>query len=212
MITADTTEIFPGCPTFGFTVNPRYLVRIVEREGGYERRDRRWSRPLSYYTTVPTGDQAEGDIQNVLAFWHAVGGRAEAFRFKDWSDYKSCPVQDTPTPLDQPLAYEAGSPGGYRLSKEYTVGALTQVREIYKPKGDTIRIANALGVEQDASTWTIDEATGLLSTGGGFSGVPATWGGEFYVSVRFDSELDLTLSGYQVQAATFALRELRPQA
>lgn len=208
-VSADSLELFPGCPTFGFAVQPQYNVRIIEREGGYERRDRRWSRPLVLFTTVPTGDQSEEDIGEILAFWHAMGGRATAFRFKDWTDYRSAPLGTDITALDQPIAYTAGSPGGYQLTKEYTVGNATQVREIYKPKGDTIRVANASGIEQASSSFTIDEATGLLSINGGFAGIPTTWGGEFYVKVRFDSELDLTITNHRVQAATFSLKELR---
>jgi uncharacterized protein (TIGR02217 family) len=139
MITPDTTEIFPECPTFGYTVEPRYRVKIIEREGGYETRNRKWSRPLHRYTAVPMGQRPEKDIQSVLYFWHAVGGMTTGFRFKDWADYKSCPVQDDVTPLDQPFVFVPGSPGGYQLVKQYTVGSLTQTREIIKPKGDTIR-------------------------------------------------------------------------
>ena len=210
MILADSLETFPGCPTFGFAVEPRYLVRVTEREGGYERRDRRWSRPLVYFNTVPSGDQAEDDIATILEFWHAMGGAAEAFRFKDWSDFKSCSPSGTPAALDQPIAYEAGSPGGYRLTKEYTVGSRTQVREIYKPAGASIAIANDSGVEQDPSTWTIDEGSGLVVPAGGFAGVPATWGGEFYVRARFVS-FELEVSGYKVQQVRMTLRELRPE-
>lgn len=209
MLIPDTTEIFPGCPSFGFTSGPRYKVKIIEREGGHERRTRKWSRPLHRYTAVPMGNRIDEEIQEVLYFWHAVGGCTTGFRLKDHADYKSCKTHETPTPLDQPFIVIEESPGGYQLTKTYNVGSLEQVREIFKPKGDTIRVANELGVEQPESSWTLDEGTGLLTPGETFEGTPATWGGEFYVYVRFDSELDVTVSEQGIQHCDFAMTEIR---
>jgi uncharacterized protein (TIGR02217 family) len=171
-------------------------------------------RPLYRYATVPLGQQPADEIQQVLYFWHAVGGRTTCFRFRDWADYKSCQVQDDPLPTDQPLVYDATqSPAGYRLVKRYDFGVLSQMREIHKPEGATIRVANELGVEQDAADWTVDEATGMLYPGGGFAGTPTSWGGQFYVYVRFDSELDIEITENQIQSCTFSLLERRiPQS
>jgi uncharacterized protein (TIGR02217 family) len=209
MLQPDTLEIFPTCPTYGFTSEPRYLVKIVAREGGFERRTRKWSRPLHRYVAVPLGDRSAADVQEVLYFWHAVGGMFTTFRFRDWADYKSCAVQDEPSPTDQPFTFIPGSPGGYQLVKRYTAGSLEQLREIVKPEGATIRVANEFGVEQPSNRWILDEATGLLQPIAGFEGTPASWGGQFYVPVRFDSELPVEITNKQIQAATFALAEVR---
>lgn len=209
MLQPDTLEIFPTCPAYGFTVEPRYRVSITERDGGYERVDRKWSRPLHRYTAVPMGTRVEDDIQEVLYFWHAHGGPSTRFRFKDFADFKSCRIQDEPTPSDQPFTFIPGSPGGYQLVKVYTYGARQQVREITKPNGATIRVANQLGIEQAASTWLLDEATGLLQTLGGFSGTPTSWGGEFYVLARFDSELPISIANKQIHEASFSVAEVR---
>lgn len=209
MLIPDTAEIFPECPTFGFTSGPRYKVKIVEREGGHERRTRKWSRPLHRYSSVPMGTREDEDIQSVLYFWHAVGGMSTGFRFKDHADFQSCKTYETPTPLDQPFIFEDDSPSGYQLVKTYSIGALEQVREIYKPKGDTIRVANELGVEQPASAWTLNEGTGLLTPDVSFAGTPTSWGGEFYVYARFDSELDIEIANQRIQACNFSIAEIR---
>lgn len=206
MFTEDTTAIFPECPTFGFTSSPRYLVKIIEREGGYERRTRKWSRPLHRYTAVPFGQRPEADIQRILYFWHAVGGMATGFRFKDYADYKSSPLQDDVAPTDQPFVVVGET---YQLVKTYAFAGLEQVREIYKPKGDTIRVANELGVEQAADRWSLDEATGLLTPLVGFAGTPTTWGGEFYVYARFDSELEVEITQRRVQSCSVSMAEIR---
>lgn len=202
-------HVFPECPTYGFNVQPQYLVKIAVQEGGFERVDRRWARPLNIFTAVPIGDRDEETIQNVLYFWHAMGGRATTFLFKDWTDYKSCPVGADITAVDQPLETVTidDASTAYQLTKVYQAGPITQVREITQPKGDTIVVANASGVAQ--TDFTLDEATGVLKPGGGFTGTPHSWGGEFYVPVRFDSELDMQVVDKQIQTVSFTLREKR---
>lgn len=209
LVVPSPLEVFPECPTYGFTAQPQYLVKLVAREGGFERVDRRWSRPLNVYTAVPIGNRDEVEIQSILYFWHAMGGRATAFRFKDWTDFQSCPVQNDPAATDQPFETVSLTGGGtaYQLVKVYQVGSIQQVREITQPKGDTIIVANASGATQ--TDWTLDEATGLLKPGAGFTGTPHSWGGEFYVPVRFDSELSVGVSDKQIQTVDFTLREKR---
>ena len=210
VIPTDLVE-FPECPTYGFNAQPQYLVKIVMREGGFERGNRCWERPLIVFTAVPVGDRDEDVIQSILYFWHAMGGRATTFLFKDWTDFKSCPTQNDVTALDQPLQAvnldDAST--AYQLTKAYTVTPLTQLREITKPIGSSIVVANDFG---DAQTdFDLDESTGLLKPGGSFTGTPHSWGGEFNVPVRFDSELDVQIADKQIQAVTFTLMEKRLQ-
>jgi uncharacterized protein (TIGR02217 family) len=201
------TPTFPGCPSFGYTATPMYSVTVVRRASGHERRNANWSRPLYQYG-VTVGPRAEADIQELLEFWHAVGGNAVGFRFKDWSDYKSCYVGDTPDPLDQPLVAVTGSPSGYQLTKRYTQGARSQDREIYKPVTGTIRVADN-GTEKTITTdWTVDTTTGLVTLLFTPTG-PLTWGGEFDVPVRFDGEFPVELTSHQVESVAFTLMELR---
>jgi uncharacterized protein (TIGR02217 family) len=220
-VIADTLPIFPECPTYGFTVEPRYLVKAIERDGGFERVDRRWSRPLMFYTAVPMGDRSAEDAQSVLEFYHSVGGMAGGFRFIDYADYKSCRTYEDPTMLDQPFTVlqggggggGTGTPVGYQLTKEYiTLGdsagdSSIQLREIYKPNGATLLVANDSGEAQ--TDYTIDESSGILVPGGTFAGVPASWGGEFYVYARFTSNLSIALTNKEIQNINFTLRERR---
>lgn len=208
-VIASLYPLFPDCSTYGFTSEPRYLVKIVQREGGYERRDRKWSRPLHMYTAVPTGERRSSEMQDLLYFWHAMGGRSSRFRFKDWADYKSCQVDEDVSAFDQPFEFVAGSPGGYRMLKQYTYGSVTQEREIIHPKGSSIAVANQLGVVQSPSSYTVEEDTGFVVPGGGFSGTPNSWGGEFYVPARFDSEFSVEITNFKIHNIQFTVCELR---
>lgn len=210
-VIADTLETFPQCPTYGFSVDPFILVKIIAREGGFERTDRKWAHPLRKFTGVPIGNKPQADIEQILYFWLAVGGTAGEFRFKDYTDYKSCLLDDQIASTDQPLVEIDESPGGYQMVKQYTYGALTYERTIYRPIGSTVLVANELGVAQDSSTWSVDEATGIVQTLEGFSGVPTTWGGEFEVLCRFDGPFIPEVSDKDIQRADVSICEKREE-
>jgi uncharacterized protein (TIGR02217 family) len=204
--------VFPACPSFGFTSRPDYSVTIVERASGLRSINRNWYYPLHTYSAVPIGERAQEDIHRVLKFWHAIGGQAGRFLFFDYVDYKSSVlIDDDPLPTDQPLVEVTDSPGGWQLFKLYEDDATLyqQLRIIQKPIPGTVRIANSVGAEQPTGTWTLDEDTGILTPGVGFSGTPATWGGEFYTPVMFETAPEFAVTNRRIQQTSFALRELR---
>lgn len=210
-IQVDDTPVFPACPTYGFTVDPSILVKIVMREGGFERLDRKWDQALRKYDGVPTGEKPQADIEDILHFFLAIGGMSTYFRFKDWTDYKSCLLDEEISALDQPFVLEVGSPGGYRLTKEYAVGTYTHLRPIRRPIADTIVVANESGVAQSSANWILQESTGLLQPLPGFAGTPASWGGEFDVLVRFSAPFIPEISNFKIQRASVSLIEKREE-
>ena len=209
MITADTLERFPQCPAYGFSVDPNILVKIIIREGGFERTDRKWAHPLRKFIGIPLGDRAQADIERILYFWLTVGGTSGDFRFKDYTDYKSCLLDETISATDQPLIEIDDTAGGYQLIKQYTFGSLTYERPIYRPRGETLVVANELGAQQSSANWTIDEATGVLQPEVGFVGTPTSWGGEFDVRCRFDGSFIPEISNWKIQRADVSICEKR---
>lgn len=208
-ITADTSPVFPQTPSYGYIATPTYRGHIPEVESGFERPNRLWSRPLLFITAAPIEDAHTDDIEDVLKFFHAMGGPFTYFRFKDWSDYKSCKTFGTVSALDQPVRV-TGVAGTYQLCKEYVVGSIAQRREIYKPIGSTISIANNSGVIQSSANWTLNESNGTFTIGGGFSGTPLTWGGEFDVECRFLEEgLPIEIQDFATRNVRIAFREKR---
>lgn len=200
---------FPAAPSFGFISSPRYEVSVTRLAGGQEQRNRNWSRPL-YRFTATIGPRDSAVIQELLEFWHAMGGKEYGFRFKDWADYKSCRVAVDLSPLDAPLVLVAGSPTEYQLTKRYTFGSRSQDRDITKPVASTVRVANESGVEQAAARWTLDSTNGRLRPLGTFVGTPTTWGGEFDTAARFDmDEFPVVIEDQAVHSVQIALMELR---
>lgn len=198
---------FPGKPSFGFISAPRYSVNVVSMSSGIELRTGLWLRPLYRYT-VTVGPRAQADIEAVVAFWHAVGGKLCGFRLFDYADNKSCSLAGTPSRTDQPLVSVAGSTTIFQMVKRYSAGAQSLDRNIVKPVSGTILIARD-GTLQ-TSGFTTDYTTGVVTFGSSQAGHTLTWGGSFDVPVRFDNdELPVVIEDRQVHSVVFGLMELR---
>lgn len=190
---------FPYCPSFGYTSDAEYRVVITRRASGVEKRNRAWRYTL-VKGTVTVGPRREEEIQDLLQWWHACGGTAIGFRVKDYADYKSCYVSQTPTAVDQPLL-ETDTPGVYQLAKRYFAGIdqdsqpVYGYRPVYKPVSGTVLLSGA---------GSVDYTTGLVS---GSSG--GTAGFEYDLPMRFDSGFPVEIIEQRIQSVTFGLTELR---
>jgi uncharacterized protein (TIGR02217 family) len=200
---------FPGCPRLGLVSDPEYSVTPVRTAGGWETRNLNWAQPLTRVTiTVGPGDRLADDIQELLEFWHAVGGSAMGFRYKDWSDYKSCRIGNTPSQHDQPLVWIAGDT--YQLTKRYTAGAQSRDRAIRKPVAGTILIDDDGVLKTETTDYTVDYTTGIVTLN--FTPVSTgdlTWGGEYDIPVRFDSGFPVEQLLRTMQSVSFTLQEIR---
>jgi uncharacterized protein (TIGR02217 family) len=182
-------------------------VTITQMVSGSERRNRNWSRPLySYSCTV--GPRDEDTVQELMEFFNALGATEVGFRFRDYADFKSCRVGQDPTPFNQPMLVQAGSPVHYQLVKNYVAGTRTQTRLILKPVQGTIRVAHGSTEKHETTDWTLDYSTGLLHPLFAVTDT-LTWGGEFDTPVRFDSEFPVEIQNKQIHSVQFALVELR---
>ena len=198
-----SNEVIPLRQGYRYSSRPLYSVTPIERASGHEDLNLNWSRPLHLYTVSIDGEM-ESNIAEVLRFMHAHHGWAEPFRFKDWADYKSCDFDLEATPVDQP-AIELTTTT-FQLVKDYIYGTQSQRREIRRPLSSAVQVAvDAVPV---TSGFSIDEQTGVVT----FDSAPGgtvTWGGEFYVPVRFDGDFPIDVSDFAVEGLTFNLRERR---
>lgn len=198
---------FPACPKFGAASEPDYSVTIVPTAGGWEYRNLNSSAPLTRVTlTVGPGPDLDEEVQELLEFWHALGGPHIGFRYRDRADYKSCRVRGTPAATDQPLVLVSGAT--YQVTKRYTAGAQSRDRKIRKPRASGFLLADGGTVKTAGVDYTLDTTTGLVTLN--FSPVGAlTWGGEFDIPVRFDSTFPVEQLSYRVQSVSFVLKEFR---
>jgi len=183
-ITTDSLPVFPTDISFGRPGGPEYLTDVSVLESGHEQRNSFWAEPR-YSWDVGYTVRSIDKIYALLDFFHACRGRAKAFRFKDWLDYKSCAINLDSDFDDISLGAATAGQTQFQLTKTYTQGSYSTTIEIVKPKGDTIRIG-----EDDTevtSGWTINESTGIITRSPPFSGGEVvSWGGEFYRKCRFD--------------------------
>lgn len=202
------TPPFPFCPRLGYTATPDYSVTISQTASGKEHRNRNWARPLYTYTITIGPSLDEEDVEELTEFWHAMGGTECGFRFHDWSDYKSSRKFQAATSTDQAIIEIPDSPAGLQLVKTYQWGTRQQVRKILKPVQGTILVADNGVLKTEGSQYQIDYATGRVTLG--FAPVgPLTWGGEFDVPCRFDSQFPVEIAGRKIESVSFQLKEIR---
>lgn len=181
---------FPTDIAYGSGGGPEYSTDIVETLGGYEQRNSNWSESRAHYN-VAHGVKSEAQLEALIAFFRARKGRAKAFRFKDWTDYKA---------TAQAIATGNGSATQFQLIKTYTSGAVTATRTITKPVSGTVKLYLA-GVEQLSGVST-DPLTGIVTfSAAPGNGVAITADFEFDVPVRFETDrLSASLDEYGVSS------------
>lgn len=177
---------FPTDISYGSAGGPEYSTDIVMTQGGHEQRNRNWSAARARYN-VAYGVRTQAQLDALIAFFRARRGRADGFRFKDWTDYQAS---------TQLLGIGNGSATQFQLVKNYTSGAITDQRIISKPVSGTISIYKA-GVLQ-TSDISVSTTTGLVTfSTAPASGVSITASYEFDVPVRFDTDrLSASLDSY----------------
>jgi uncharacterized protein (TIGR02217 family) len=199
---------FPTSIAFHSSGGPERKTEIVTLGSGYEERNGVWSASRRRYD-VGYGVRTLDDIHAVIAFFEARNGRLYGFRFKDFSDFKSCPPATAISPLDQPIATGDGTSRSFALKKTYSSGPAAFSRTIAKPVAGSVRVAVS-GVEQ--SGFTLDPATGLVSFAAAPPGGAAvTAGFEFDVPVRFDTDsLSINLAAFRAgEIPSIPLIEIR---
>lgn len=177
---------FPDNISRGARGGPRRRVQIVSLQSGFEERNASWQDSRREYDISFAIRQAD-QLQQVTAFWEAVGGQLNGFRFKDWGDFKSCPQSRAVNARDQLIGTGDGTTTAFQLRKAYSSGALTYWRTITRPVDGTVRVA--LGGVEQFTGWTLDAATGVITFASApGAGVEVTAGFEFDVPVRFDTD------------------------
>ena len=196
-------EIIPLNQGYRYTSRPRYRVARVETASGDVTKNAVWAYPLHRYSVTIDSDM-ESNVPELLDFYHAHGGEESFFLFKDWADYKSVRVDDTPAHTDQVAVSLTATT--FQLVKDYTYGAKVRRRLITKPKNGSVLIG--VGGTLTGSGWTLDPDTGIV-TFASAPGAAVTWGGEFYVYADFDGDFPIDVVEFQIDGLTFTINEQR---
>ena len=194
---------FPTDISYGATGGPEYSTDVVTTGSGYEQRNINWSEARGTWN-VAHGVKNPTQMANLLAFFRIAMGRANTFRFKDWTDFKV---------TKQWIATGDGALKTFQLRRVYFYGEYYHIRDVKKPVFGTLRIyfGKDSPVEQTTG-WTCDYDTGIVT----FDVAPLanTWitaSFEFDCACRFNiDKMDINYKDFNaLEWATIEVIEVR---
>jgi len=179
---------FPASLSFGSTGGPERRTDIVTLANGFEERNAPWAHSRRRYD-AGVSMRSLDDIETLVAFFEARAGRLFGFRWKDWTDYKSCPPSAEVGFEDQTIGTGDGATRDFQLVKRYASGPSSYDRPIRKPVAGTVRVGVAGDELREGIHWSVDTSTGIITFAEPpAAGAPVTAGFEFDVPVRFDTD------------------------
>lgn len=175
---------FPDDIAYGVRFGPEFSTSISTTISGREARNRNRQRALC------VGDCSHGlktkeQFKVLLSFFRSMGGRFHGFRFKDWSDF-NCSRNEG---ILQVVSEQANT---FQMFKIYQAAIdFNELRKISKPVTGTVSVfRNRLGVVTEITDdVTIDFTTGVITIPDHLEDDTYTWGGEFDVPCRFDTDV-----------------------
>lgn len=189
--------LFPAAISRGSSGGPERRTTVVALASGYEERNSPWKHSRRSYD-AGIGVRSEDDIAAVIDFFEARSGRLYAFRWKDWSDHKSCAPSQTPTATDVELGAGDGARTRFALVKTYLSGPSSYARPIRLPVDGALQVAVDGAPLTAGAGFSFDAVTGevVLAPPPG-AGQIITAGFEFDVPARFDTDrIEVNLAAF----------------
>lgn len=179
---------FPANLSFGSVGGPERRTDVVTLANGFEERNTPWAHSRRRYD-AGVGMRSLDDVETLISFFEARRGQLFGFRWKDWSDYKSCAPSDAPSYRDQVIAVADGVQDRFQLVKTYQSGEHRYARPITKPVAGTVRVGVEVDELQEGQHYEIDLIRGeVVFAHPPNEGMQVMAGFEFDVPVRFDTD------------------------
>ncbi len=185
---------FPLALSFGATGGPERRTEVVTLASGFEERNALWAQSRRRWD-AGLGLRSLDDVQALIAFFEARLGRLHAFRWRDWTDWKSCAPSAQPGASDMEIGTGDGARTGFQLAKTYRSGPGAVVRPVTKPVAGTVRVA----VDGDEVEAIVDALTGVVTLAAPPAlGARVTAGFAFDVPARFDADrIEVNLAAFE---------------
>lgn len=179
---------FPATLSFGSLGGPERRTEIVTLANGFEERNAPWAHARRRFD-AGLGLRSLDDLAELLDFFEARRGQLYGFRWKDWSDFKSCRPSQEAGPFDQVIGRGDDETTVFGLRKRYASGEGSYLRPVAKPVVGTVRVAVGGVVVKEGIDWTLDPVAGTVTfVTRPEPGAEITAGFEFDVPVRFDTD------------------------
>lgn len=167
-------EVFPPRISKGASGGPRFFNSKAYSSSGQRITNREAKYPLHEYS-ISHPPKTQEEFNELRNFFYVVGGDADAFLFKDWTDFIATRVNSNLSLIDG---------NKYQLNRIYTYGPRTFVRPIYRPTAGAVVWRNRGGSWAQAGA-SIDAASGVAEISGHAGGDSYVWEGQFHVPVAF---------------------------
>lgn len=169
-------ELFPPDISSNMVGGPAFKTSKAYTQTGRRFTNRDALYPLHRFTLAHPPRLAD-QFERLREFFWVVGGDADAFRFKDWGDFRATLANSGSTEI---------SAGLYQLARVYRYGSRTFTRPITKPvAGARIwRTRASVSTDVTADT-TLDTTTGQFNVTGHAAGDTYAWVGEFHIPAAF---------------------------
>ena len=171
----------------GATFDLTRRAEIVELANGWEERNT----PQAHHRRRITLSYGAGDTSEIKAIrdtWAVALGPVYAFRFKDWSDYKTSSEGVAPAASDQLIGTGDGVAVDFQLSKTVSFGSSTYTHPISAPVSGSVLITVDGVAQTEGVDFTVDYETGIITfTTAPALGLEVSIGCLFDVWVRFEN-------------------------
>lgn len=179
----------------------------------------RWPYPLSTFSLLLGNKPQQQQLDDLLAFFHQVGGTYGAFRFLHRTDFSTNNFTEEPTSIDQWLEPVVEEVGEYQLTRWYGTPPAGTRRKILKPMQDTVLLSIYDGMSYTPTEdFTVDYETGIVTLDTPLGSDEELYGGcKYYIPVRFGVNLEQVLwsnrslvSGYYLSTDVTLLETRSP--
>lgn len=188
---------FPAALSFGSSGGPERRTEIVGLSNGFEERNSPWAQSRRRYD-AGVGMRSLDDLDTLIGFFEARHGQLFGFRWKDWTDFKSCKPSVATDAGDQVIGEGDGERVQFQLAKTYRSGEASYARLIRKPVANTVQVALSGDELLEGLHFSVDFESGMVT----FViapplGAQVSAGYEFDVPVRFDTDrISASASGF----------------
>ena len=174
---------FPESISFNSSSILEFNTSVITTKNGSEQRNINWNSNKMKFNII-NGIKTKAELDEIIAFFRNVRGKAYGFRFKDWSDYQA---------ENQLIGVGDGETKDFQLIQDDRTNTNYYIRKITKPVISTIKIfidgtsTNDVNIDLKTGIVSFNEAPSIDAV------ITATF--EFDVPVRFDSDmLEITMN------------------
>lgn len=170
---------FPTDISSGASGGAGFQTDVIVVNSGFEQRNANWADARCAFD-VSHGVKTQEQLNALISFFRVMKGKANSFRFKDWTDFIVTTSEGIFATIDATH---------FQMYKLYTTSGNAHERKITKPVSGTVTVTGGTAI-------SINYTTGIVTVS---SGTPTAWAGEFDVPCRFDTDqMKATIDQYSI--------------